>query len=505
MTEMDAARLVRGSAYLATQSVVTTIIGAVALAFIARILTPVEMGVAVALTLTVGMAQVLSDLGFSGGLTKYVAEYRGKGVDYTFVSFGAVLMKVLVAGSATALCVLTAPWLSGSLLKSGEYAFLFQLLSVYLLTSCLSTTVNHLLLGVNKIREMAILNVILAFIGKMFAVGFLLCGFGLVGLVIGWILGGLAYIILGALIIVRNKYVRTHPIKDVIPYLRMLARFSWPLFFTNIVVFLYSWFDRALLLAYLPLSDVAVYGVALQAFGVLSFIPVALSTTLFPYYSEQHGKDEQQKIVAGVHGSSRYIALLYTPLVLGLMATANPAITLFAGSTYASGDAILAILCLFGGLSGLAASLGGLLLVYNMTPTVLLINIASVMGSMVLLPVFLPSFGVMGMAIIKGAAMMISLVLTVIVLRKRIPIKFDKEAIWKSWVAAIVMFVTVWFIERIHFSSYLLPMYIVVGGVTYALASRLLGTVNENDIKLIQNLLGKRVTFITNILEKVLV
>lgn len=503
--EMDSARLVRGSAYLVTQSVITTIIGVVALAFVARILTQAEMGVTVALTFTQVMAQVLSDLGFSTGLTKYVAEYRGKEADYTFISFGAVLIKALTAGSAVALCFLTAPWLSGFLLKSGEYAFLFQLLSVNILAFSFRITVNNLLLGVNRIREMAILNVISAFIGRMSAVGFLLCGHGLVGLVIGWILGELTYTILGALIIVRNGCVRIHPIREVVPYLKTLAKFSSPLFIANVVLFLYGWFDQALLLAYVPLSEVAIYNIALRAFSVLSVIPLALSNTLFPYYSEQYGKDEQQTIIAGVHGSSRYIALLFTPLALGLMVTANPAITFFAGSTYASGDVILAILSLFGGLSGLAAAFGGLLLVYNMTPSVLLINIISIIGSMVLLPVLLPSFGVTGMAIIKGAAMMTSLLLTIIVLRRRMPIKFDREAVWKSWVAAIVMFAAVWLIERIHFSPYLLPIYIVVGGVTYAVALRLLRTVNENDIKLVRNFLGKRGTFITNIVEKVLI
>ena len=505
MVEIDSARLVRGSAYLVTQSVVTTLIGAIALAFIARILTQAEMGVTVALTLTQVMAQVLSDLGFSIGLTKYVAEYRGKEADYTFVSFGAVLIKVLTAGSAAALCVLTSPWLSGFLLKSEEYTFLFQLLSISLLAFCFRITINNLLLGVNRIREMAIFNVISAFTGKASAVGFLLCGFGLVGLIVGWILGELAFTILGVLIIVRNRYVRIHPIREVVPYLKTLAKFSCPLFIANVVSFLYGWFDQALLLAYVPLSEVAVYNIALQAFTVLSVIPLALSNTLLPYYSEQYGKNEQQTIAVGVHGSSRYIALLYTPLALGLMVTANPAITLFAGSTYANSDVILSILCLFGGLSGLAAAFSGLLLVYNMTPSVLLINIISIIGSMVLLPVLLPSFGVTGMAIIKGAAMMMSLLLTIIVLRRRVPIKFDGEAVWKSWVAAVIMFAAVWLIERIYFSPYLLPIYIVVGGATYAIALRLLRTVGENDIRLIRNFLGKKGTIVTNIVEKVLV
>jgi len=186
------------------------------------------------------------------------------------------------------------------------------------------------------------------------------------------------------------------------------------------------------------------------------------------------------------------------------MATANPALTLFAGSRYAGGDIILATLCLFGGLTGLAASFGGLLLVYGMTPTVLLINVASVGGSLFLAPVLLPIFGVVGTAAIKGAAMIISLVLTAIALRKHILIRFDREAVWKSWVAAIVMFVAVSFIEYVHMSPYLLPLYIIVGGIVYVIALRLLRTVNENDIKLVRNLLGKKATVITNILEKLL-
>jgi Membrane protein involved in the export of O-antigen and teichoic acid len=500
--EMDSARLARGSAYLITQSVATTIIGTATLAFIARALTQVEMGVTVALTLILDMAQVLSDLGFSSGLTKYVAEYRGKEVDYTFMSFGAVLIKGFISGFAAVLCVLTAPWLSGFLLKSDEYVFLFQLLSIYLFTLCLSTTMNYLLLGVNRIREMAILNIIMVFVGKMSSVGFLMFGFGLVGLVVGWTLGGLAYAILGFLILMRNKYVRIHQIGEVVPYLKTLARFSWPLFLTNIALLFYNWFDRAFLFAFVSLSEVAVYSVAIKAFSVLSVVSIALSTTLFPYYSEKHGKDEQQRIMEGIHGSSRYIALLYTPLALGLTATAGSVMRVFAGPAYAGGDIVLAILCLFGGINGLAASFGGLLLVFNMTPTVLLINVASIAGSMMMSPVLLPLLGVVGMAIIRGVAMIVCLLLTIFAVRKRIPIKVDGEAIWKSWSAAFVMFGVVWFVERIHFSPYLLPLYIVVGTIVYFVALRCLRVVNENDVELIRNFFGKRATVIMNLVER---
>jgi len=46
---------------------------------------------------------------------------------------------------------------------------------------------------------------------------------------------------------------------------------------------------------------------------------------------------------------------------------------------------------------------------------------------------------------------------------------------------------------------------VVVGGVAYVVALRLLGAVNENDMRLIRNLLGKKAAVIVDVVEKVLV
>jgi len=109
-----------------------------------------------------------------------------------------------------------------------------------------------------------------------------------------------------------------------------------------------------------------------------------------------------------------------------------------------------------------------------------------------------------GMAVVKGAAMVISFIFTIYALRRRMPIEFDREALWKGWTAVIVMFVIVALIQQMYFSLYLLPAYILVGGIVYVITLKLLKTVNQNDIMLIRNLMGKRATSIANVLEKVL-
>jgi len=463
-----------------------------------------EMGITVALTLTVSIAQMLADLGFSRGLTKYIAEYRGSATDYSSILFFGLLVETSIASVVAIVFAVAAPQLSQLLLGSGKYVILFRLLSIHVLSACVYTTLNSFLLGLNKIRQMAILNVTDAFITQISVVALLIHGFGLIGLIVSWIIGDLAYIIVGVSILIKGRHIRKHSVRRIGQFLKMLAKFSLPLFFANIVILLYNWFDRVILLAYLPLSEVAVYNVALQAFSIIYIMPGALSTALFPYFSEQYGRNKHENIVIGARAATRYITLLFAPLALGLMVTANPVITLFAGSVYARGDAILAILSLLGGIAGISAAFGVLLLVFNMTRTSLLINVASAGASIAVLPLLLPSLGPTSMAIVKGAAMIISLVLTLIALRKRVQIELDKEAIWKSWSAAIVMFMAVRLMEQIYFSPYLLPLYVFVGGTVYMIALRVMKAVKEDDMQLIRNLMGKRATPIVNILEKIL-
>ncbi|MDH5462421.1 MAG: oligosaccharide flippase family protein, partial [Candidatus Bathyarchaeota archaeon] len=373
MTQTDATRIARGSAYLVAERVATMVLRVVAFAFVARTLTEVEMGVRVALTLTLSVALLLSDLGFSGGVAKHIAEYRGRNADYSPLTFSGISLKTLTAGFIAVICAVASQQLSELLLKSGEYAVIFQFLSIYLLLACMNMTMNSLLQGLNKIREMAVLTILGTFTRAISVIALLMYGYGLVGLTMGWFLGDLIYTILSTSILVKGRYVRKHSTREIISHLKMLSKFSWPLFLVGVVVFLYNWFDQAVLLAYVPLSEVALYSVALQAFGVLSLMPAALSTTLLPYYSEQYGKNKHENIVIGVRAATRYISLLYTPLAVGLMITANPVITFFAGSFYARADIILGILSLVGGISGISAALGVLLLVYNMTPALLLI------------------------------------------------------------------------------------------------------------------------------------
>jgi len=500
----DTTHVAKGSAYLIIQVLVSALISAVGFAFTARILTQVEMGVVVALTLTQGVALLISDMGFSSGLTKYISEYRGRDIDHTHIAFTGIFIKASVAMVITAFLAAMAPITSEWLLRDIQYTFAFQLFSIDILIACIVTTLNSLLLGMGRIRELALVNVVSGSARQASAVILLLYGYGLLGLVAGWIIGSLIHFGLSIFLVVGARSVQICSLKEVMQHLKILAKFSSPLFITNTVMFLYNWFDRALLLAFVPLSEVAVYNVAYSAFTVLYAVPTALKATLFPFYGEQYGRNKQENIVIGVRASTRYIALLYTPLALGLAATASPVITLFAGATYTGGDTILATLSFFGGISCLEAALGTLLLTFEMTPAVLLINCGSVGASLAMSSVLLPQFQTLGMAIVKGISLTITLVLSFVLLRKRLSIQFDIEAIRKSWIGSTIMFIVVGLLEKIYFRANLLPFYIFAGGGVYLLVLRILKAVNEKDLELIRSLVGARADTIVNVARKIL-
>lgn len=503
--EAEAVHAARGSAYLSIQSLITTLMGAVGFAFIARILTQAEMGIAVGLLLILGVFQISADLGFGSGLAKHVAEYRGRGDDYTLITFVGIATKVSLSSLFAVVCLLLPGPLSFFLFKDFSYAFLFQWVAIDVFFVCVSSTVNKLLLGLNRFSDMAILSLTGSVVRQSSIVSLLIMGHGLRGLITGWILGDVVCVVLGSAILLRGGHVKTHPRRDVMPHLKKIIRFSLPLLLSDAVLFLYGWFDRAVLLAFIPLDEVAVYNVAYTAFGVLALLPSVLSTSLLPYFSEQRGKNMHDKIIVGADVSTRYIVMSYTPLALGLMSLATPILTLFAGEGYATGGVLLSILSLLGGVAGIGAAFTVLLLVYNMSTSVLFVNAISTGFGILSSLLLLQTLGSVGVALTKGLVMIMSTLLTLIIIKKRVSIKLDKETFWKTWCAALLMAMIVWLLARVLTIQYFTPLLVLAGGIVYLVALRILKAVKEEDIRLARSLMGRRAEPVVNFLKSILI
>ena len=486
-----AVQVARGASFLFIQNVVTSIVGAVGFGIIARLMTKTEMGVYVTLSLVFALVQIGASFALPSAAVKFIAELRGQndqkgaaGVAFQIFRFtfiASILFGSLVFLFSTQICYL--------LTRTAGYVEVFNILALDLVFAGVLPSLNYIMIGLQKMKELAELNIVAYVISKVLSVAFLLVNLGLWGVVLGGLIGDLCGLLLFSGYILRSFGMPSFGFS-----LKRILGFSWPIYLSSWVGFGYNWFDRALLLAYVPLADVGVYNVAVTAFGVTASIPSAISTALFPQYSELQGRDGMRSLDKAVRTASRYVFYVVVPLNVGLAATAGPASSLFAGRAYETSAVPLAILSLFGAATCVGASLSDIFSIAERTKVSSLLALINVSIGVLLGFLLLPSTGVLGAAILRGIAMVLGLSLVLAVLRRMrlFAIGFDFEALWKSWFASSVMAVAVLSFQFLLYSKYLLPLYVVVGGVVYLIMLKFLRAVNAHDVHLVRAFVGQR-------------
>jgi O-antigen/teichoic acid export membrane protein len=201
--------------------------------------------------------------------------------------------------------------------------------------------------------------------------------------------------------------------------------------------------------------------------------------------------------------TSRYVSFVVVPLALGLLATAKPALALFVGEAYIEGAGPLTILAGAFAFTLVGTVLGPMLLALGETRAVSMITISSVSFSLVAALILLPTWGMLGASMARGFAMIFSTALTVLVTGKKVKLELDNEAIVKSLIAGVIMAAAVMVMQVPMYSKFLLPLYMVGGGIVYLLTLRVLKAARTEDIDLIRKYLGNRMNFIVNAISRI--
>ena len=499
--ELTAARVATGSIYLTLQNILSTAIGVLGYGFMARMISREEMGVVAALTLLATLISLLSGFGLNQTLAKFVSELKGRKEDVSTHVVSALSFRAPVSFLLALALFASSSHLSNLLFRTNAYSSLMALLAADSFLISVSPLLNSVLWGLGKLKEMATYTISSRTIRWACIAAFLMNGYGLFGVLLGWVIGDLTLLLLYSFKV--KNYVKFSGQKSLegLSCLPELLRFSWPLYLASTVYFLYTWYDRALILAFLPLSDLGVYNIAYMAFSMLASIAMSLGSALLPYYGMAYGRNDHKAITAGIRRASKYTMLVMFPLALGLATAAKPTITLFADQQYEQGWPILATLSLFGLVYGLSPALSNLLLIYGKTKTILLLNLVSVVSSLALLPL-VRLLNLTGLAVVRGASLLLTFTLSLHFISKTVKIEIDREVAAKTLASSVVMAVAVTAIQQLIYSKLLLPLYIATGATIYITAIRTLKTLNQEDAQLIKQITGERYSkYISKILD----
>lgn len=507
------ARVARGATYIFAQGFLTSIITVVYFVVLARALSQEDMGVFALLSFLLTLPQVLGTFGLTSAAVKYISQHLAENAPEKAKAVVARLLQVgLLSGVITFLLLFPADLISTWMFGQSNYALILRLLALCCIFNLLQILVSSFLQGLQKMREVAIINIMYTIIQITLSTYLLLAGFGLLSVVVGWTVGIAATSLVGLILTI--KYLG---LTSKLYPMRPLLRFSIPLYFSAIVSFFMSWVDQLVLASFTDLQSLGIYYVAVRASAVPMLFSNAIATALFPRLSELYTTHGRSSLKDAFRVSVRYAVLIGFPLIIGVAVLAYPTVVLLAGTKYADAALPLIIISLSALVGTLGIAIGSIFLTLERTRIASLLTLLSVGLSFLFSYAALAIFhlGMVGTAWARTISSIATLALNMYVVAHYVPISFDKEAIWKAAAASAFMVLAILGLDLSRMvlspSSYqfltfrllLLPVYIVVGALAYFAAIVLLKAMKKQDLELIQEYLPHKLKWVAKWLRRI--
>jgi len=315
---------------------------------LARLFGPDEYGLlflAISVFTTIG---IFAKLGIAKSGARYVAEYKETepgqlphilrtSIRLNLAAIGIVTVVVVVAHRDIAL-FLDEPGLQPYLLL-GVFYLLFEALSTY---------VRLMLQGLEKIQVAATLHALNRTCRLVFALGFVVLGFGALGALVGYILSFAITMSVGLGVLYLQIY-RPHADSSVIAdgLRRRIGVYSVPLTATSTANVLDKEVDTILVGYFVNPIAVSYYVVSKQIIQFVETPVTALGFTLSPTFGSQKADGNVEQAARIYETALTNSLLLYIPVAAGLILVAEPTLVLFFGESYMGAVPVLQVLGLY--------------------------------------------------------------------------------------------------------------------------------------------------------------
>lgn len=505
-TVTHAVEVARGVTYIYLQNIVNTLITLLYFPIVLRILSETEVGVIATLGMGLALFSILGTLAVPTAVTKNVSECVGKEqlgkvkTMYKRVAYFSLTIGII---STVALLFLFHILEFYTIIDKG-FHYLMLLLALDVFISLVSAFQEGFLYGLQKFKEMSIIAIANNTVKCGGAVLLLYFNYGVVAVLLGWIIGDILKIVLSVTVI-KMLFRNIKDTANTVPLFSRLLRYSMPLYGKNILDYLSTYVDRLLLLAFIGFSQLAVYNVAITASSILLIISHPITQVLFPKFSELVGKNGERVLKEASIKATRYTSLIYVPAAIGLAAVAYPAMILFAGPQYSDGAVPLAILCLITSLTQVGVAVTPTLLTIEKTRIALEASILSILTNILVSSTLMPFFGIIGATLGRTSLIIVNFSYIIYSLKKAYGFYLDKDAFIKAWVSSMIMAMVVVTVEI--FSSLqiiLLPIYISIGTLTYLISLRCLHGINKEDIILLRNFFPKKFNILLDFVARLI-
>lgn len=444
---------------------------------VARLLGPGGVGELAFLTFVCEYMYVLSNRGFSNGLTRYIAQLHGGDRDDEIAGFTHWVYRQCSVACLLG-CILLTAFVGWNGSTQHQNAFFLRLCVIVAFALGFFASVKTAeYTGMLQFRSLAVINAISAILLIITqSAGTLLLG--VTGALLGYAIGALPLTLLifwG----LSPAFRSIPPTLGLKRQFRTYTRSTWIGHIVSAVVWgrievffierYWNSHEVGLFTAALTLSSIAIYG------------PVLLRGACVPHFANLLGAGDRKSIDRAYGAGTRLMALIAFPIALGGAAIVPALLPILYGDQFRHAVPLAVVLT---GMSCLTFAGVGSALVYGIgyTRFVALVEGAAGAASVAACFLVIPHYGAWGAVWVRAGVQTAIIVFQTVYITFGLNYRVPYLYILKTLCAAMVCAATAWGVILFLPHAAAIPMAIVLGSVVYVLSVRYLGAARYEDL-----------------------
>jgi O-antigen/teichoic acid export membrane protein len=495
---------------------VSTIISAVSVILVARLLSPSEYGIVTIALIAPNLMSIFQDWGISTAMIKYTAQYKSesKPANVKSILIAGLIFEIVSGFLLSILSFLLSGFLATNVFQRPDIKPLIQIASFTILAGALITTAQSAFIGNEKMELNSITLILQSCLKAAFMPFLIILGLGTFGAVLG---STIAFLIAGLLSILilldlyKNLQKPNDDRPEIVENIKTMFKYGLPLSISAIISGFLAQFYNFLIAIYATNLMIGNYSVATNFAVLITFFATPITVTLFPAFSKLDPQKEKETLRNVFQFSVKYAALLVVPAAAAIITLAQPAISTLFGEKYGNAPlflALLAISYLFSALGNL--SLGNLINSQGETKLNLKLTLITSAIGFPLSLLLISRFGIIGLIATTLTAGIPSLIIALHWIKKHYSVTVDwtssTKILLSSGTAAVITYAI---LSQLSFSSWIK---LIIGGTiflfTFLISILLTKTINKSDINNLKEMtselgpLSHILNSILNIIEK---
>jgi O-antigen/teichoic acid export membrane protein len=496
----------------------STIISALGIIIVARLLSPSEYGIYTIALTAPNLIMIFRDWGINSAMIKYIAQYNSENklANIKSILVSGAIFEIVLGLSLSILSLLMSGFFATSVFQRPNIKPLIEIASFTILGGALVTAAQSVLIGIEKMGLNSF-TMILQSCLKVFLMPFLIIlGLGTFGATLGTTIALLIAGLISILILLSLYKKLQKPNGDrlkIVEDIKTMFKYGLPLSISGIIGGFLTQFYNFLMAIYATDLMIGNYSVATNFAVLITFFATPISTMLFPAFSKLDSQKEKETLRNVFQFSVKYAALLVVPAATAIITLSQPAISTLFGEKYNDAPLFLALIAIsylysaFGNLS-----LGNLINGQGKTKVNLLLTLVTSAIGFPLSLLLIPRFGIIGLIMTTITAGIPSLIMGLYWVKTYFGATVDwissTKILLSSATAAAITYIA---LSQLSFSSWIK---LIVGAtiflftfLTITLSTR---TVNRPDINNLREMLSELgplshlFNFLLNIIEKLI-